>query len=70
MSKNGDKPINITPDRYSRNITSGKAQSEHQALASVKTIADQHKADKWQNCATCKRRMKQMRVWVDGKPVK
>lgn len=70
MSKNnGDEPINITPDQFSRNITSKVAQQEHKLLRSQKKIRDEHEAERWQDCTSCKRRMKRMRVWVDGKPV-
>lgn len=65
MGSNGDEPS----DRFSRNITSAKAQREHEGLGKVKTIASQHTAKKWRDCDTCKRRMRKMLVWVEGKPV-
>jgi hypothetical protein len=52
---------------YTRNITSRMAQKDHELSRATQKG---HDSDKWQDCAACKRRMKGMSVWVDGKPVK
>lgn len=53
----------------SRKITSRQAQQEHESLRLLQRARVDHQSANWQQCASCRSRFTNLRVWVDGKPV-